>query len=93
MLSKTNSVKCGPYVFQPTKYDENGDLYCMIVKRHTYKKFVNNKCKLTGLYHFDTDKFDVIYTTPDFLNHDHTKMLRWFLKQYEWNGNNINFNS
>ena len=37
------------------------------IKRHTYKKFVNDKCKLTGLYHFDTKKFDIIYVAPGFI--------------------------
>lgn len=85
MLSKTNSCKCGSYIFQPTKYDDNGNLYCMIVKRHKYKKFINDKCKLTGLYNFDTNKFDIIYSSLDFMNHNHKKMLDWFLKQYDWN--------
>ena len=90
MLSKTNSISCGPYVFQPTKYDNNGDLYCMIVKRHTYTDkrtkhtFVNDKCKLTGLYKFDENKFEIIYTTPEFMNRGHKKLLNWFLKQYDW---------
>ena len=82
--SKTNSVKVGPYYFQPTKYDNDGNLYCMIFKRHTYKKFKNDKCKLTGLYHFDTGEFEIIYTTPDWLNHNHKKMLDFFLKEYDW---------
>ena len=93
MLSATNSIKCGPYIFQPTNYDDNGNLYCMIVTRHTYKKVVNDKCKLAGLYNFDTDSFKVIYSSPYFLNRNHKKMLSWFLKQYDWNGNNIKFNS
>ena len=76
MKSATNSVKCGPYVFQPTKYDDNGDLYCMIVKR--------NKCKLTGLYHFDTNEFEIIWTSEGFINHSHKKMLDFFLKEYDW---------
>ena len=84
MLSKTNSVKFGPYYFQPTKYDKNGNLYCMIFKRHRYKKFKNDRCKLTGLYHFDTGEFDIIYTTSDWFNHNHKKLLKWFLKQYDW---------
>lgn len=84
MKSSTNSVKCGPYVFQPTKYDDNGDLYCMIVKRHTYKKFVNDRCKLTGLYHFDTNEFEIIWTSEGFMNHSHKKMLDFFLKEYDW---------
>ena len=82
--SKTNSVKVGPYYFQPTKYDKNGNLYCMIFKRHTYKRFKNDKCKLTGLYNFDTQKFEIIYTAPDWLNHNHKKMLEFFLKEYDW---------
>jgi hypothetical protein len=93
MLSATNSIKCGTYVFQPTKYDQNDNLLCKIVKRYQYKKHIKDICKLTGVYNFDTDSFNVIYTTPDFLNHDHIKMLRWFLKQYDWNGNKIEFNS
>ena len=76
MKSATNSVKCGPYVFKPTKYDDNGDLYCMIVK--------GNKCKLTGLYHFDTNKFEIIWTSEGFMNHSHKKMLDFFLKEYDW---------
>lgn len=84
MLSKTNSISCGPYIFQPTKYDKDGNLYCMIVKRHTYKKFTNDKCKLTGLYNFDTGEFKIIYEAPGFMNRDHNKMLNWFLKQYDW---------
>lgn len=76
MKSATNSVKCGPYVFQPTKYNDNGDLYCIIVKR--------NKCKLTGLYHFDTNEFEIIWTSEGFMNHSHKKMLDFFLKEYDW---------
>lgn len=82
--SKTNSVKVGPYYFQPTKYNDNGDLYCKIIKRHTYKRCVNDKCKLTGLYHFDTGEFEIIYETPGFLNRNHQKMLNFFLKEYDW---------
>jgi hypothetical protein len=82
--SQTNSVKSGPYYFQPTKYDKDGNLYCMIFKRHTYKKFNNDKCKLTGLYHFDTGKFEIIYVVPGWLNHNHKKILDFFLKEYDW---------
>ena len=76
MLSKTNSIHRGPYIFKPTKYDKDDNLYCMIVK--------NNKCKLTGLYNFETKKFEIIYEVPGFMNHNHKKMLNWFLKQYDW---------
>lgn len=82
--SKTNSVRVGPYYFQPTKYDKEGNLYCMIVKRHAYKKYVNDKCKLTGLYNFDTGEFKIIHVAESWLNHNHQKMLNFFLKEYDW---------
>ena len=84
MLSKTNSVSCGPYSFQPTRYNDDGDLYCKIVKMDKYKNFVHEKCKLTGLYHFDTNKFEIIYAYKDFLNVKHKKMINKFLKEYDW---------
>ncbi len=84
MLSKTNSVSCGPYLFQPTRYDENGDLFCKLVKIERYKRHVHETCKLTGLYHFDTNEFEIIYAYKDFLNSKHKKMLNNFLKEYDW---------
>lgn len=85
--SKTNSVRRGPYVFQPTKYDKQGNLYCKLSNRHEYfdgKKYINDRCKLTGLYHFDTGKFEIIWMSEDFLNHRHKKLLNYFLKEYDW---------
>lgn len=84
MLSKTNSIKIGPYIFQPTKYDKNNNLYCKIVKRHEYKNFVRDTCKLTGIYNFDEEKFTIIFCSKDFLNHKHSKLLNMFLKEYDW---------
>ena len=85
MLSATNSVRRGPYIFQPTKYDKNGNLYCTLIKQHTYNKFVNNRCKLTGLYNFNTETFEIIFCSPGFLDkNNHKKLLNWFLKQYDW---------
>ena len=51
MKSSTNSVKCGPYVFQPTKYDENGDVVNLIyVSKYFYaeipKEIFENSSKL-----------------------------------------------
>lgn len=84
LKSNTNSVKVGPYIFQPTKYDENNNLYCKIVKRHKYKKFVKDTCKLTGIYNFAEGKFTIIFCSKDFLNHQHSKLLNMFLKEYDW---------
>lgn len=84
MLSKTNSISRGPYVFQPTKYDKDGNLYCKLSKRHKYKQYVKDTCKLTGLYNFDTGKFEIIHESEGFMNRGHKKLLNWFLEQYDW---------
>lgn len=82
--SATNSVKCGPYIFQPTKYDQNDNLLCKIVKRHQYKKHIRDVCKLTGVYNFNNNTFNIIWVSKGFLNHKHNKMLNFFLKEYDW---------
>lgn len=91
MLSKTNSIKRDKYKFQPTKYDQNNNLYCKLTKCVIYKNgnkiYKKEVCKLTGLYNFETEKFEIIFTTKKFFNKNHKKLLRLFLKQYDWNYN------
>lgn len=89
MLSKTNSIRRDKYKFQPTKYDQNNNLYCKLTKCVIYKngnKFSEKEvCKLTGLYNFETETFEIIFTTEEFFTRKHKKLLQWFLKQYDWN--------
>lgn len=80
--SKTNSVRIGKYKFQPTKYDESGNLYCKIIKVHKYKQFTNKKCKLTLLYNFE-GSYKIIFNNG-WLTPKHQKLLIYFLKQYDW---------
>lgn len=79
--SKTNSVKSGKYTFQPIKYDENGNLYCVLYRLNSHHKQV---CKLTGLYNFDEEKFELIFVADGWMNHNHKKLLNFFLKEYDW---------
>lgn len=78
--SKTNSVRIGKYKFQPTKYDESGNLYCKLVKLSRVEK-----CKLTLLYKFDTGTYDLIFVSKDWMiKRNHKKLLELFLKEYDW---------
>lgn len=75
--SKTNSVRCGIYVFQPTRYDENDNLFCKLVA-HT-------KVFITGVYKFNEEKFEIIWSRSGWLNSmKHQKMLNFFLSEYDW---------
>ena len=78
--SKSNSVKVGKYTFQPTKYDENGNLYCALYRKGCHEP----KCKVTGLYNFDTEKFELIYVAEGWMNHNHKKLLNYMLNEYDW---------
>lgn len=80
MLSKTNSLKSGKYRFQPTRYDDNGNLYCALYRRCS-NRYV---CKLTILYSFEDMSYRIIWVADGWLNHRHGKMLEWFLNEYEW---------
>lgn len=79
-LSKTNSVKSGKYTFQPTKYDKEGNLYCAIYRKGAHE----SKCKMTLLYKFAEETYDIIWLEEGWLNHNHKKLLNWFLEQYDW---------
>ena len=78
--SKTNSVKVGKYKFQPTKYDKYGNLYCTIYRNDSREQ----KCKLTLLYKFEEGTYEIIWVEDGWLNHNHKKMLNFFLKEYDW---------
>ena len=55
MLSKTNSITKGPYIFRPSRYATNNDLYCALYR--------NDKCVLTGRYDFTEEKFKLIFVS------------------------------
>lgn len=78
--SKTNSVKVGKYRFQPTKYDKDNNLYCAIYRDGAH----GEKCKLTLLYKFKEETYDIIWVEDGWLNHNHKKLLDFFLKEYDW---------
>ena len=80
MLSKTNSITVGKYIFQPTKYDENDNLYCTLYRNGSH----GLKCKLTLLYKFEEHSYEIIWTEHEWMNHKHKKMLNWILRQYDW---------
>lgn len=79
--SITNSVKSGKYTFQPTKYDDNGNLYCMLYRLNAHNKKV---CKVTGLYKFDEDKFELIFVAEGWMTNNHKKLLEFLLNEYDW---------
>ena len=79
MKSKTNSVKAGKYRFQPTKYDKDGNLYCAIYRNGAH----GEKCKLTLLYKFDEETYEIIWVEDSWLNNKHQKLLEFFLKEYD----------
>lgn len=81
MLSKTNSVKSGKYIFQPTKYDEDGNLYCVLYRLNSHHKRV---CKVTGIYNFDKEKFELIFIDNNWLTKSHKKILEFLLNEYDW---------
>ena len=96
--SKTCSVRSGPYYFQPTKYDSQGNVFCKIVKRKSWKQYTKDSCKLTGLYIFERNAFVVRYISQDWmslvnkrLNSKHSKMLRFFLSEYDWETDAIEY--
>lgn len=76
LRSKTNSVKIGKNKFQPTKYDKDGNLYCAI-----YRK---NCCKLTLLYKFKEETYNIIWVAEGWLTNRHKKLLKLFLKEFDW---------
>ena len=88
MLSSTNSLRRDKYVFQPKRYDDNGNLICVLSKRITYKngkKFIKkDKCKLTGVYDFEKEEFIITWVAEGFMNASHKKLLNYFLKKYEY---------
>ncbi len=81
MKSATNSVRRGKYIFQPTKYDDNGNIYCSL-----YRLDSNNKrvCKVTGFYDLNNEKFELIYIAEGWMNHNHKRILNFLLSQYDW---------
>lgn len=81
--SKINSVKSGKYTFKPTKYDENGNLYCALYRRlNSHHKQV---CLLVGIYKFDEEKFEIISVAEGWMNNRHEKLLNFFLNEFDWN--------
>ena len=80
MKSKTNSVKVGKYRFLHTKYDNDGNLYWTIYEYTEQEK----KRKLTLLYKFAEETYEIICVEDNWLNNKHKKLLEFFLKEYEW---------
>ena len=80
MLTKTNGLHRGKYLFQPTRYNENNNLFCALYKNTSRRQ----KCKLTLLYKFEEGTYEIIWVASGWLSHAHKKLLTWFLKQYEW---------
>lgn len=78
--SKTNSVKAGKYRFQPIKYDKDNNLYCVIYRNGAH----GEKCKLTLLYKFEEETYEIIWVEEGWFNHNHKKLLNFFLKEYDW---------
>jgi len=80
MLSNTNSLSIGKYTFQPTKYDEHGNLFWGLYRKGCHKP----KCKVTGIYKFEEEVTELIYVAENWMNNKHNKLLKYFLKQYDW---------
>lgn len=74
--SKSNSVKLVKYKFQPTRFNENNELFCSLTR--------NGKCKLTGKYNFEFKTFEILYTYPNWFNAKHQRLLKKFLREYDW---------
>ena len=82
LKSKSNSVRSGKYIFQPKRYDKDDNLICAIYRENSHKKEV---CKLTGVYKFDEDKFEVLWEDDNWLtSNKHLKLLKFFLEEYDW---------
>ena len=80
--SKSNSVKVGKYTFQPTRYDADNNLYCSLYRLNSHEKKI---CKLTGIYKFDEDVFEIIYIEEGWLlTNKHKKLLDFMLNEYDW---------
>ena len=79
--SKSNSVKVGKYTFQPTRYDTDNNLYCSLYRLNSHEKSV---CKLTGIYKFDEDVFEIIYIEEGWMTNNHKKLLEFLLNEYDW---------
>ncbi len=80
MFTKTNGLHRDNYLFQPTKYDKNNNLYCSLYRNGSH----GQKCKLTMLYKFEEGTYDIIWVEHNWLNRNHRKLLQWFLEQYDW---------
>ena len=80
--SKINSVKVGKYIFQPTKYDDNGNIYCTLFRTRCNNKF--KTCKVTGLYNFVKEKFELIFVSEGWMTNNHKKLLKFMLNEYDW---------
>ena len=79
LKSKTNSVKYRDYKLQPIGYNKNNDLIFDLYKLKPNKRV----CKLTGLYKFNEDKFEIISTAKNWLNKNHKKLLQFLLREYD----------
>ena len=80
--SKSNSVKVGKYTFQPTGYDEDNNLYCSLYRLNSHGKQI---CKLTGIYKFDEEVFEINYIEEGWLlTGKHKKLLDFMLNEYDW---------
>jgi hypothetical protein len=80
MRSRINSVEAGSYVFQPTEYDNDGNLLCSL-----YRCRNNGRdCMLKGIYDFNEEKFTIIHIKDGWLSRSHKIILDYFLKEYDW---------
>lgn len=65
-----------PYKFKLTKYDINNNVYCAL-----YRK---KKCKITLLYKFESDSYDVLWVELSWVNHHHIDLLNFYLDKHNW---------
>jgi len=80
--SKTNSIRSGKYIFQPTKFDKEDNLCCSLYRINAHKKKV---CKLTGTYFFNEDRFKINWKEDNWiLNRKHKDLINFFLNEYDW---------
>lgn len=80
MKSKTNSITYSKYIFQPTKYDKNGNLCWALYRKGCHEP----KCKVTGIYNFMTEKVELNFVAENWMSNKHKKLLRFLLNEYDW---------
>jgi hypothetical protein len=51
-----------------------------------YRLNAHNKriCKVTGLYKFDEEKFELIFVAEGWMTNNHKKLLEFLLNEYDW---------